>query len=103
MAQSPTQVMLSWSPPPRVNINGDLQYYAVKVTEVETSRQWTFYSVNTFITVGGLHPYYNYCSQVAAHTVIGNGPFTDPFYVQTEETGMSITLLQWSLYVLAFS
>ena len=94
MAQSPTQVMLSWLPPRRVDINGDLQYYAVRVTEVETSRQWTFYSVNTFITVGGLHPYFNYSCQVAAHTVIGSGPFTDLFYVQTQETGMYTMLLQ---------
>ena len=85
---SPTQVILSWSPPPRIDINGDLQYYAVRVTEVETGRRWTFYAVDTFITVGGLHPYFNYCCQVAAHNALGSGPFTNPFYVQTQETGM---------------
>ena len=87
VANSPTQVMLSWSPPPRIDINGDLQYYAVRVTEVETGRRWTFYAVNTFITVGGLYPYFNYRCQVAAHNVFGSGPFTNPFYVQTQETG----------------
>ena len=103
VANSPTQVMLSWSPPPPIDINGDLQYYDVRVTEAETSRQWTFFSVNTFITVGGLHPYFNYHSQVAAHTVIGSGPFTGPSNVQTQETGMCTTLLQWSVCVVAFS
>ena len=103
VANSPTQVMLSWSPPPRININGDLQYYAVRVTEVETGRQWSFYAVNSFITVGGLHPYFNYRCQVAAHTVIGSGPFTDPFYVQTQELGMSTTLLPCFVCLLAFS
>ena len=103
VAQSPTQVMLSWSPPPRIDINGDLQYYEVRVIEAETNRQWTFFSANTFITLGGLHPHFNYRSQVAAHTVIGSGPFTDLFYVQTQETGVCTTLLQWSVYILAFS
>ena len=98
VANSPNQVTLTWSPPPGVDVNGDLQYYALRVTEVETRRQWTFYTVDTFITIGGLHPYFNYRCQVAAHTVIGSGPFTDPFYVQTQESGMFVTLLHTCLY-----
>jgi len=58
------------------------------MTEIETGRPWTFYAVGAFITIGALHPHYNYGSQVAAHTVVGSGPFTDVFYVQTLETGI---------------
>ena len=93
VANSPTQVTLNWSPPPHIDINGDLQYYAARVTEVETGRQWTFYTVDTFVNVGGLHPYFNYRCWVAAHNVLGSGPFTNPFYVQTQETGVFTTNL----------
>ena len=93
MANSPTQVTLSWSPPPYIDINGDLQYYTVMVTEEETGRQWTFYTVDTFVNVGGLHAYFNYRCRVAAHNVLGSGPFTNPFYVQTLETGVFTTNL----------
>ena len=82
---------LSWSPPPRIDINGDLQFYVVTMTEMETGRPWRFHAVDAFITIGALHPYYNYGSQVAAHTVVGGGPFTDVFYVQTLETGIMIS------------
>ena len=98
VANSPNQVTLTWSPPPRIDVNGDLQYYALQVTEVETGRRWTFYTVDTFITIGGLHPHFNYRCQVAAHTVLGSGPFTNPFYVQTRESGMFTTMLHTCLY-----
>ena len=88
VAHSPTLVNLSWSPPPRIDINGDLQFYVVTMTEMETGRPWRFHAVNTFITIGALHPYYNYASQVAANTAIGSGPFTSIFYVQTLESGI---------------
>ena len=90
-AQSPTLVTLSWSPPPRIDINGDLQFYVVTMTEMETGRPWRFHAVDAFIIIGALHPYYNYGSQVAAHTVVGGGPFTDVFYVRTLETGIIIS------------
>ncbi len=35
--------------------------------------------------LGSLHPYYNYSARVAAYT-IGLGPFTELFYVQTNES-----------------
>ena len=71
----------------------------MRVTEVETGRQWTFYAVNAFITIGGLHPYFNYRCQVAAHTVIGSGPFTSQFYVQTQGTGIFAILIPCSVYL----
>ena len=90
-AHSTTLVTFSWSPPPRIDINGNLRYYVVKMTEIETGRPWRFHAVDTFITIGALHPYYNYSSQVAAHTVVGSGPFTHVFYVGTLETGIMIS------------
>ena len=87
VADSPTLVTLSWSPPPRIDINGDLLFYVVRITEMETGRQWSFHAVNAFINIGALHPYYTYASQVTAHTAIGSGPFTSIFYVRTLETG----------------
>ena len=87
VAHSPTLVTLTWSSPPPIDINGNLQYYVVKMTEVESGRYWKFFALDSFIRIGALHPYYHYRNQVAAHT-FDTGPFTDPFYVQTQESGM---------------
>jgi len=87
VAHSPTLVTLTWSSPSPIDINGNLQYYVVKMTEVESSRYWIFFALDSFIRIGALHPYYHCRNQVAAHT-IDTGPFTDPFYVQTQESGM---------------
>jgi len=83
VAHSPTLVTLTWSSPPPIDINGNLQYYVVKMTEVESGRFWNFFALDSFIRIGALHPYYHCRSQVAAHT-IDTGPFIDPFYVQTQ-------------------
>lgn len=78
--------MLSWSPPPAIDINGVIHYYTVEVTEVYTGNFWRIIAVETRVNIGPLHPYYVYECRISAYTV-GDGPFSAPFQVLSPETG----------------
>lgn len=67
-------ISLWWDEPPFIHQNGIIQYYIVHILEMQTGRFWTFYSVDSTLLVGGLHPYYVYECNVAAITV-RTGPF----------------------------
>ena len=78
---------ITWNPPPFEDTNGAIQYYTVRVREVETNT--SFPLRNTFtrqITYTQLHPYYTYQCSVAAYTV-GYGPYTRPITVQLAQEG----------------
>ena len=85
IAVNSTAIYLSWSLPPAQGIN--VQHYIVEVDELETSRDWTFYAVETHATVVSLHPYYTYVCKVAA---VENSTYlyTSPIRVVTPEDGM---------------
>ena len=85
VAQSPTVLLFTWSPPPLVDINGIILYYVVELRETETGQRWTFIALGDDLRVGSLHPYFTYQCEVAAHTV-GRGPFSVPFQLKTLET-----------------
>jgi len=88
-------IYLSWNQPPAIDINGILQHYLIGVQESETSRSWSFTHVEGEITVGSLHPYYNYWCHVSAYT-IGLGPYTNQILVQTQEAGNLFALFYLS-------
>lgn len=75
-----------WEPPSPIDINGVIQYYSVKIREMETGRFWTVTVYDQDLSFASLHPYYNYECRVAAHT-IETGPYTDPITIQTNESG----------------
>ena len=83
---SSTAIYLSWSLPPVQGINA--QHYIVEVDEVETSRDWIFYAVETHATVISLHPYYTYVCKVA---VVENTtyPYTSPITIITHQAGIN--------------
>ncbi len=86
-ALSSTEIRLSWLPPPPIDVNGELRHYIIELMEIETDRVWSYLvALNTSITVEHLHPHYYYSVQVAAYTT-APGPYTDPFFVQTKESG----------------
>ena len=85
VAQSPTVLSFTWSPPPPVDINGIILYYEVDLREVETGQRWTFFALGDDLRLGSLHAYYTYQCEIAAHTV-RRGPFSDPFQLKTLET-----------------
>ena len=83
--ESSRAIMLMWSPPPAIHINGIIQKYVVKVTERETGQSWTFFAFNDeYIVVGSLHPHYHYDCRVAAFT-IAEGTLSGIVTVQTEQ------------------
>ena len=88
IAQGSRDIMLMWSPPPPIHINGIILYYRVRVIERETGRLFTFVTALQQLPVDDLHPHYHYDCTVAAFTV-GDGPFSSNFTVQTEEEGES--------------
>lgn len=90
-----TSIVLTWSPPPAVSINGIIDYYVVEIMENRTGRSWTLHSPNLYLTLGSLHPYYVYVCRVAAFTV-GRGPFTPYFEVITAEDGKCGIAMQYS-------
>ena len=91
-SRSSTLIDLSWQLPPAIDINGVIQYYSIVVQELETGRLWNFIHVEPEISIGSLHPYYNYQCHVAAST-IGFGLYTDYIVIQTEEAGIFVMCL----------
>ena len=89
IAINSTVVILTWTLPPLIDINGIIRNYVIRIRERETSQVWIFQTTNSHINVTSLHPYYNYECEVAAHT-IATGPYTNPVSVQTMEAGNNI-------------
>ena len=84
IAQGSRDIMLTWSPPPPIHVNGIILYYRVRVTERETGQLFPFVTPLQQLPVHDLHPHYYYDCTVAAFTV-GDGPFSSNFTVQTAE------------------
>lgn len=82
-ALSSSLIMLFWSPPPPLEVNGRIRHYTVEAVERHTGRQWTFFAVDPDLHVGSLHPYYYYDFNVSA-TTIGVGPFSVVYTVLTD-------------------
>ena len=87
-----TSIVLTWNPPPAIDINGILTNYVVEVTEQFTGNVTA--PLNTFgdvmeITIGALHPYFEYICRVAAFTTgLTHGPFSNVISVFTAEAGI---------------
>ena len=79
-------VELAWSPPPADTHNGVIVHYIIFYKELQTGQNTTVTSFNTVITLGNLHPFYNYTITVAAYT-IATGPFSTQLHIQTLEDG----------------
>ena len=58
----------------------------MNVTETNTGKKWTFIAVDSVLRLGSLHPYYVYSFSLCART-IGNGPYSPPITVRTQEEG----------------
>ena len=82
----PNSVNLEWSPPSPGMENGIILYYNVTLTEQETGATSQYTSVNNYIMISSLHPYYTYVVMVAAVTVVGSGP-TNVLTIKMPEDG----------------
>lgn len=69
--------------------NGIITGYTIRVLEVVTNAVFSFNLTNhTDFLVDSLHPFYDYQCSVAAVTVVGVGPLSEPVTVRTNESGM---------------
>ena len=91
---SSTVISFTWLELPYIHQNGIILYYEVQVIENETDILWTFFAVNKDINIASLHPYYNYIGTVAAHTIVGIGPFSAAVSVQTDQAGLFIQYIE---------
>lgn len=78
---------VSWTPPPKNQQNGIIQYYVLLLVEDNGYKRRVINGSNMVYTiVNGLHPYYTYKVSVAAFT-IGMGPFTNHTEVTLPQDG----------------
>ena len=76
---NPASMMVSWRPPIRINHNGPITGHVILYTRVGSSDTMSVNVTNgTTHTISGLVAYVNYSVIVAAMTVNGTGPFSDP-------------------------
>ena len=88
-SHNPASLNVSWQPPLARDHNGPITGYTINYTRVGSGDMM---SVNvasgTTHTISGLVAYVNYSVIVAAMTVNGTGPFTDPpLVVRSGEDG----------------
>ena len=86
-------VILQWQPPELEQQNGVIIHYHMDILllNLNSSSNMTF--SNATGEVNDLSPYTSYQIRIAAATVIGVGPLSDPLNIRTEEDGKTIILL----------
>ena len=82
------RIFLSWDLPEPAGRNGIVTGHSIRVLEVPTNQVSSYNLTNhTDFLINNLHPYYDYQCSVAAVTVVGAGPFSEPVTVRTNESG----------------
>ena len=83
-----TSAEIHWDPPPFEERNGIIQFYTLFITEVDTSRVIEqLRTENTSATLQRFRPFRAYQFVVAANTIVGLGPFSNPAIFQMPESG----------------
>ena len=92
-SQSSSSLSLAWMAPPLERQNGLITGYSINVTNTDTGASMLLSSTGNSITVGELSPYTSYLCSVAAQTSAGQGPYTSPIIVTTDEDGKNEVLI----------
>ena len=78
-SHNPASLMVSWQPPVRRDRNGPITGYVISYARSDMmSMSVTEEAMGTTHTISRLVAYVNYSVIVAAMTVNGTGPFSDP-------------------------
>ncbi|ORU95058.1 MAG: hypothetical protein A6F71_10415 [Cycloclasticus sp. symbiont of Poecilosclerida sp. M] len=97
-------MLIKWGIPQRNETNGNIRYFTLQATEVETATVLTFKVFGIQKELTGLHPFYTYELRVATVTIAA-GPYSEPFRVQTKEAGKKLysatCLYRWSTIIIA--
>ena len=64
--------------------NGEIQHYLIIMMVTESGEQVQLTSEVTTLTIGGLHPFYNYNILISAVTT-DTGPYSFPINIITSE------------------
>ena len=78
---NPASLMVSWQPPPPIHHNGPITGHVIQYTGGGTSDMMNVNSGTTH-TISGLVAFVGYSVTVAAVTVNGTGPFSNPPVIQ---------------------
>ncbi len=65
---------IQWDPPAADSHNGVIRRYHINISEVDTGKQEQRYTENLHITIGSLHPFYQYRYTVSAETITAGPP-----------------------------
>ena len=86
---SSTTIFITWQSPEPEELNGIIVFYTLTLLEVPTNTTFIYQQEghHTEIVITSLHPYYSYECSIAAETIVGRGPFSIPFTIQTREDG----------------
>ena len=78
-SHDPASLRVSLQPPLRINRNGPITGYMIQYTRIDSSDMMSMnVASGTTHTISGLVAYVNYSVIVAAMTVNGIGPFSEP-------------------------
>ena len=78
-----SSLIVSWLPPPEIDHNGVITGYLINYTRIGGSNDMVTVTSGTNRTLPGLVPFAEYSVTVAAMTINGTGPPSDPPVVQT--------------------
>ena len=82
-----------WQLPADENQNGPITHYTVSIVNLDTDAITVLNTTQTFSSVSDLTPFTMYEVTVAAHTSVGQGPFSVTQTVQTQEAGIYLKTL----------
>ena len=83
---NPASLMVSWELPSTINYNGPISGHVIRYTRGGTSDMMNVNSGTTH-TISGLVAFIDYSVTVAAITVNGTGPFSNPMVRRSGEAG----------------
>lgn len=88
-AVNSTAIIFTWDHPATERRNGMITRYSLILTELATnsSSQYSQSGAHIEAVIGHLHPYYDYECKIAAETIIGRGPYGQPFVTRTLQDG----------------
>lgn len=82
--QAATSIAYAWRGLREDELGGFLQFYTVSYARrCNTSEEVTVNTTDTKLTLQSLDPLEMYCFQVSASTIMGSGPFSESYSVQS--------------------
>ena len=84
---SSSSLLLTWDGPLQEQQNGPIVGYSVRVVRVSDSSTTDIHTNDTMLRVDSLDPYTLYEWRVAARTIAGTGPYSNPVVEQTLPDG----------------